>query len=260
MSFNGADFGILQLNIVAPTGSPVTTMPTTLATNTPWTGYTVSRNFNLLPDTMMSPVGQVEGPFNINGTHFDMGVINETVYLNDTEKWRITNNTGIAHPFHIHDVQFYLLNVNGNAVPPHERGQKDVVLVLPQQYVEFIAKFENFANDTIPYMYHCHMLHHEDEGMMGSFRVIDTTLLSLSPVDIETETSVFPNPFSDVLHINTPNLEKISVKIINVLGELVYSRDYITHHKIETSFLSTGIYFLQINSNKSQFTKKIIKE
>ena len=257
---NGADFEILQLNIIAPTGSPVTTMPTTLATNTPWTAYTVSRNFNLLPDTMMSPVGQVEGPFNINGAHFDMGIINETVYLNDTEKWRITNNTGIAHPFHIHDVQFYLLNVNGNAVPAHERGQKDVVLVLPQQYVEFITKFENFANDTIPYMYHCHMLHHEDEGMMGSFRVIDTTLLSLSPVDIETEISVFPNPFSDVIYINTPNQVKISIKIINVLGELVYSCNSITHHQIETSFLPTGLYFLQINSIKSQVTKKIIKE
>ncbi len=257
---NGADFGILQMNIVVPSGNPVTTMPTTLATNVPWTAYTVSRNFNLLPDTMMSPVGQVEGPFNINGAHFDMGIINETVYLNDTEKWRITNNTGIAHPFHIHDVQFYLLNVNGNTVPPHERGQKDVVLVLPQQYVEFITKFENFANDTIPYMYHCHMLHHEDEGMMGSFRVIDTTLLSLIPVDLETEISVFPNPFSDVLHIITPNLEKFSIKIFNVLGELVYSSDYITNHQIETSFLSTGLYFLQINSNKSQFIKKIIKE
>ena len=134
------------------------------------------------------------------------------------------------------------------------------MLVLPQQYVEFITKFENFANDTVPYMYHCHMLHHEDEGMMGSFRVIDTTLLSLSPVDIETEISVFPNPFSDILHIDTPNLEKISIKIINVLGELMYSHDDITNQEIETSFLSKGFYFVQIISDESQFTKKIIKE
>ncbi|MES2395088.1 MAG: multicopper oxidase domain-containing protein, partial [Bacteroidota bacterium] len=108
---NGADFGILQINVVAQTGSPVTTMPTTLSTNTQWSAYTVSRNFNLQPDTMMSAVGQVAGPFNINGVHFDMNTINVTTYLNNTEKWRITNNTGIAHPFHIHDMHFYLLNV-----------------------------------------------------------------------------------------------------------------------------------------------------
>lgn len=254
---NGADFGILQLIIVAPNGSPVTTMPTTLATNTPLTGYTVSRNFNLLPDTMMSPVGQVEGPFNINGAHFDMGIINETVYLNDTEKWRITNNTGIAHPFHIHDVQFYLLNINGGPVPLYEQGKKDVVLVLPQQYVEFITKFENFANDSVPYMYHCHMLHHEDEGMMGSFRVIDTTV-SIQQIESSSGILIFPNPASDLVTIKSNVGATSSVNIFNALGENIYASEFISEIKITTSHLTQGLYLIQVNSKQKQLTRKLI--
>jgi blue copper oxidase len=121
---NGANFGILQLNVVAPTGNPITTTPTALVTNIPYAGYTVSRNFNFAPDSMMCADCQVAGPFNIDGTHFDMNIINETVYLNTTEKWRLTNQTGIAHPFHIHEVFFYVLNMNGGPVPNYLRGKK----------------------------------------------------------------------------------------------------------------------------------------
>jgi len=258
---NGTDFGILQINIMTPTGSPVTTMPTALATNTPWTGYTVSRNFNLLPDTMMSPVGQVEGPFNINGVHFDMAIINETVYLNDTEKWRITNNTGIAHPFHIHDIQFYLMNINGNAVPFHEQGKKDVVLVLPQQYVEFITKFENFANDSVPYMYHCHMLHHEDEGMMGSFRVIDTVPLGIEHFEIESNISIYPNPTNNLINISSNFTEIISISMYNILGKQIYfDGPRSLPFTIETAVFPDGIYMLKILSLKEELTTKIIKQ
>lgn len=121
---NGADFGVLKINIGAQTANPVTTTPTTLITNIPWTGYTVSRTFTLTPDTMMSAQGQVAGPFSINGVHFDMNYINVTTYLNTTEKWRVSNNTGIAHPFHIHDMHFYILNINGGAVPAYEQGKR----------------------------------------------------------------------------------------------------------------------------------------
>jgi bilirubin oxidase len=266
---NGLDFGILQINVVAPTASPVTTMPGALVVNTPYSGYTVSRNFTLAPDTMMCAQCQVEGTFNINGAHFDMGVINETVYLNTVEKWRITNNTGIAHPFHIHDVQFYLLNVNGGAVPENERGQKDVVLVMPMQYVEFITKFEDFADDSVPYMYHCHLLHHEDEGMMGSFRVVDTTATRVAEIDFENSISVYPNPANGYLALTlskgegTVSTIPVEIKITDVLGIEIY------HHKIpgptsnfkfQISDFDSGIYFLQIKSGNKLFTQKFIKQ
>ena len=256
---NGADFGILQINVVAQTGVPITTMPTILTTNTPWTNYIVSRNFQLQPDTMMSAIGQVAGPFNINGVHFDMNTINVTTYLNNIEKWRITNNTGIAHPFHIHDMHFYLLNINGNAVPDYEQGKKDVVLVLPQQYVEFVTKFEDFADDSIPYMYHCHMLHHEDDGMMGSFRVIDTTSTGIADNDFENSFSVFPNPVTQLLNISSHTNMLFTVSIFNSFGENIYSAQAGSTLQVETSNFAPGLYYIQIKSQNKFITQKIIK-
>lgn len=256
---NGADFGILQINVVAQTGNPITTMPTTLSTNTPWTNFSVSRNFNLAPDTMMCAQCQVAGPFNINGVHFDMNTINETVYLNTTEKWRVTNNTGIAHPFHIHDMHFYILNIDGGPVPNYEQGKKDVVLVMPMQYVEFITKFEDFADDSIPYMYHCHLLHHEDDGMMGSFKVIDTTATSISEIE-KNNFAVFPNPANDFLTITSAENKIFSVTIFNSFGEKIYSAQATTNLNVETVNFSSGLYFVQIIADKKSFTKKIIKK
>ena len=256
---NGADFGILQINVVAQTGNPITTMPTTLSTNTPWTNFSVSRNFNLGPDTMMCAQCQVAGPFNINGVHFDMNTINETVYLNTTEKWRVTNNTGIAHPFHIHDMHFYILNIDGGPVPNYEQGKKDVVLVMPMQYVEFITKFEDFADDSIPYMYHCHLLHHEDDGMMGSFKVIDTTATSISELE-KNNFAVFPNPANDFLTITSAENKIFSVTIFNSFGEKIYSAQATTNLNVETVNFSSGLYFVQIIADKKSFTKRIIKK
>ena len=256
---NGADFGILQINVVAQTGNPITTMPTTLSTNTPWTNFSVSRNFNLAPDTMMCAQCQVAGPFNINGVHFDMNTINETVYLNTTEKWRVTNNTGIAHPFHIHDMHFYILNIDGGPVPNYEQGKKDVVLVMPMQYVEFITKFEDFADDSIPYMYHCHLLHHEDDGMMGSFKVIDTTATSISEIE-KNNFAVFPNPANNFLTITSADNKIFSVIIFNSFGEKIYSAQATTNLNVETVNFSSGLYFVQIIADKKSFTKKIIKK
>jgi len=260
---NGADFGILQLNVVAPTGSPVTTMPTSLTTNKPLSNYTVSRNFNLRPDVMMSGHGQVAGPFNINGVHFDLNVINVTTYLNNTEKWRVSNNTGIAHPFHIHDMHFYLLNVNGGAVPNYERGKKDVVLVLPNQYVEFITKFEDFADESVPYMYHCHLLSHEDEGMMGSFRVIDATTGLNEAGSLQNLFSIYPNPVSDFLNIQFTSTTSGNVKIsvTDVLGQQMISQKIPSsqnNFQLNASEWNNGIYFITVKNGQVTNTQKIL--
>lgn len=260
---NGADFGILQINVVAQTGNPVTTTPTTLIQNTPWSAFTFSRNFSLAPDTMMSAQGQVAGPFNINGSHFDMGIINETVYLNTIEKWRVTNNTGIAHPFHIHDVHFYLLNINGAAVPNYEQGKKDVVLVMPMQYVEFITKFEDFADDSVPYMYHCHLLHHEDDGMMGSFVVIDTTGVGVHEIG-EHSFNVFPNPSSGFITIQlSPTLKTdgMNIYVADLSGRNIFNESLSSSHdfyQLNRIKLEPGIYFVTLQSNQSFESKRII--
>jgi len=133
-------------------------------------------------------MGGINGPFTINNAHYDMDVINERVPFNNTEIWQLTNQTPIAHPFHIHNVSFYVLTVNGNPPPAHMRGRKDVVIVpAGMGVVRFITKFEDFYNDTLPYMYHCHMLTHEDDGMMGQFIVKSPCNLVVSqPNNINT--------------------------------------------------------------------------
>lgn len=77
----------------------------------------------------------------------------------------------VGQPFHIHDVQFYILDRNGSAPSENEQGRKDVVWISQMETVRFIAKFEDHADDQVPYMYHCHMLQHEDDGLMGQFIV-----------------------------------------------------------------------------------------
>jgi len=112
------------------------------------------------------------GMFTINDKVMDMNRIDETVRLGDTEIWTIRNNNVMAHPFHIHDIQFLILDRNGQAPSAGEAGWKDTVLVLPHETVRVISRFEDFADPDIPYMYHCHILEHEDAGMMGQFLVI----------------------------------------------------------------------------------------
>lgn len=108
----------------------------------------------------------------INGRSMDMERIDERVPLGATEIWSISNATPLSHPFHIHDIQFRVLERDGVPAPPYERGLKDTVMVDPGETVRVITRFEDFADPSHPYMYHCHILEHEDAGMMGQFVVV----------------------------------------------------------------------------------------
>ena len=112
------------------------------------------------------------GVLRINGEQMDMDRVNVRVPLGNTEIWEITNQgfmmMNTPHSFHVHDVQFQVLSVNGRPPGPEEAGWKDTVLVWPNDVVRIIMRFENF---TGLYMYHCHLLIHEDQGMMGQFEV-----------------------------------------------------------------------------------------
>ena len=112
-------------------------------------------------------------PFAINGKAMDMNVINERVPVNSTEIWEIRNVSPMPHPFHVHDVQFRVLSRNGQPVAAHEAGRKDTVLVSGRgEVVRVLARFEDYRDEQHPYMYHCHILEHEDAGMMGQFTVV----------------------------------------------------------------------------------------
>jgi FtsP/CotA-like multicopper oxidase with cupredoxin domain len=113
------------------------------------------------------------GNFKINGKSMDINRIDERVPLGDVEIWKISNNMMVDHNFHIHATHFMLIERNGSSanVPANEKGYKDVVYIPANESVKFIVKMVDYKNTTIPYMYHCHFLEHEDAGMMGQFLV-----------------------------------------------------------------------------------------
>jgi FtsP/CotA-like multicopper oxidase with cupredoxin domain len=169
---NGSIFPILKINITSATQNPVLSIPSSLITHQPWLANSANTTRSIVFSSMNMGPGAINGPFVFNNEHFDMDVINFKVPFDNIEIWELRNQSPIAHPFHLHNVQFYVLDINGAAPPLNLQGKKDVILVPPGNgTVRFITKFEDFYNDTLPYMYHCHMLTHEDDGMMGQFVV-----------------------------------------------------------------------------------------
>lgn len=119
---------------------------------------------------------------------------------------------------------------------------------MPMQYVEFITRFEDFADDSVPYMYHCHLLHHEDDGMMGSFRVIDTTNTSIAGFNEHDNWKIYPNPASTTLTVEIPtSLQALyAYEIYDIEGKWVKTawRNSFKQ-QIDISDLADGIYLLQ---------------
>lgn len=122
----------------------------------------------------------------LNGTHWDMPVT-EKPLLNSTEIWSFINLTDDSHPIHLHMVRFQLLDRRpfdlavyqltgkivltgpATALPAGEPGWKDTVRVDPLTVTRIIVKFEGF---TGRYVWHCHMLEHEDNEMMRPYEVV----------------------------------------------------------------------------------------
>ena len=94
------------------------------------------------------------------------------VRLGDLERWDVANNSRSTHALHIHDVQFQVLARNGAAAPPGESGRKDTLIMRPEDRASLLMQFGDYADHDTPYMFHCHVLDHEDEGMMGHFVVM----------------------------------------------------------------------------------------
>ena len=102
----------------------------------------------------------------INGKVMDMSRIDFTANLDSTEIWEVENIVGMDHPFHLHGFQFQVIDRNG--VPEPYRSWKDMVNVPKHQRARFIVRFANYPGK---WMFHCHILDHEDHGMMGILEV-----------------------------------------------------------------------------------------
>lgn len=126
----------------------------------------------------------LQGHDEINGASMDMTRIDEVVPAGATEVWEITN-TVYAHNFHIHGCEFTILDRDGRPPEPWESGRKDTVHLPAKSAVRLAVQFGDDTSAEHPYMYHCHMLRHEDAGMMGQFVVVP-------PGDVDSTARTLP--------------------------------------------------------------------
>ncbi|HUE77377.1 MAG TPA: multicopper oxidase family protein [Longimicrobiales bacterium] len=103
----------------------------------------------------------------INGRTMDMARVDVRAPLGATEVWEIQNLVGMDHPFHLHGFRFQVISRNGEPVP--YRSWKDSVNVPKRETVRFIVRYTDHPGK---WMFHCHIVDHEDMGMMGVLEVV----------------------------------------------------------------------------------------
>jgi spore coat protein A len=216
--------------------------------------------------------------------------ITENPKLNDTEIWEIYNNTMDAHPIHLHLVSTQLVNrqkfhtdVDEKGKPlnlrlmgqprlplPEERGWKDTWVMYPGEVTRVIA---NFDLEGL-YVWHCHILSHEDHEMMRPYFVGtlpgQPSMKKTQPeaIDLETlwQVKVLPNQFSNVLTIELklPLREQVTINLYDNKGRLlknIYQGDPptgLSRFAIDGSTLSNGVYYCEIAGKGQRILKKIV--
>ncbi|SNT64771.1 Multicopper oxidase [Streptosporangium subroseum] len=162
-----------------PTGDsyPQTTLATLVSAGDPMTPAALPSKFAPIDDLSKDPVAQRRvitfsqndqtNEFYINGKQFDVHRIDVRARLNTTEEWRVRNLANEQHTFHIHVNDFQLMSINGR--PYHFRGWQDTVQLPARGEVVIRMRFRDFLGK---YPFHCHILNHEDRGMMANVEVV----------------------------------------------------------------------------------------
>lgn len=115
--------------------------------------------------------GMMGLPFTLNGASFRLPRVDFVARAGSVEVWRFTNHTMMAHPMHVHGVRMAMLSRDGGAPPPQERGLRDTFVVDVMQTVEMAVETAAVPS-AVPLVFHCHILEHEDAGMMGQFATV----------------------------------------------------------------------------------------
>jgi FtsP/CotA-like multicopper oxidase with cupredoxin domain len=176
---NGATFNVLTVNVgrnttARPVLGPLPALTVRYdASNVP--NFTTPRPFSLEMGHMMT--------WTINSRVFEMEAVadDEMVNRDETMAWEWINNSPIPHPMHIHNVQFQVVQRTPSTLASYntinqglvDSGWKDTVLVWPGERVKVALKFDSY---TGMYMYHCHILEHEDMTMMRNFMIMDSMM------------------------------------------------------------------------------------
>jgi FtsP/CotA-like multicopper oxidase with cupredoxin domain len=156
---------LASVEVTGPPAQPATDLPTSMnstdgdLSNAP---IAKKRRFVFTLDT--------KGGFKaeINGETFDPNVVNVRAKLGTVEQWTLINHSSEDHPFHIHVNDFQVMSVNGKPYDAH--GLQDVVII-PKNGGKVVIRnpFEDFTGE---FVFHCHILGHEDAGMMQTVKVV----------------------------------------------------------------------------------------
>jgi len=165
---NAADFRLLHINVGPPTAQRITKLPETLVKNS----FPAESDATARWELNIGRFGPPEREFAFDKKYFDMGFINHVVKLGTAEAWTIHNDRTFGHSFHVHDVQFKIVSRSDGPVADYEQGWKDTLYLPRNESATIVAKFDDYASDDAPFMYHCHMANHEDGGLMGQFLVV----------------------------------------------------------------------------------------
>ncbi|MFN0213863.1 MAG: multicopper oxidase domain-containing protein, partial [Saprospiraceae bacterium] len=206
--------------------------------------------------------------------------VDDTVCVDTKEIWTIDNTSRIGHPFHMHKVQFRILDIWDKKASEYLdlkllglNGPKDDVLVMPDWKMRLMAAFDLYPDHEIKfhhaYMYHCHILPHEDNiggGMMRQFVVTDDHGYCPPMVDNEEQSSLpsmdlFPNPTEGSLFLRGHSTLPSTVNIFDLQGRVVRTQEIAAFEgnvAIDIEGIANGLYLLQWRTDRSAVTGKIV--
>lgn len=270
----GRNFRLLHLVVGAPTANAVHTLPAQLSRipRHDTTGIQAVRK--LLISDSLGTTGQIKS-FLFNHRSYNPTHNEFDVPLSNKEIWEITSTSAVTHPFHIHDIEFNVLDINGQPPAPEDAGWKDVVLipapardtagqVIRPTVVRFIGQFNDYADSVHPFMFHCHILTHEDGGMMGQFLVTGQATGVKTPAAAPMQLSLHPNPVKDRLTLTFDAPTAVYyIWITDPAGRTKYmlpEPDW--QNGIDVSSLRSGLYYLTVLEKKTgrKTTQSFIKQ
>jgi len=180
----------------------------------------------------------------INGKTYDIDTIEFQVEGLSYEVWEFQNQeNAMSHPMHIHGRQFRVLSRSGGTLLPTDKGLKDTVLVGPRETVRVAVQHSDYPGT---FLFHCHNLEHEDEGMMQNYTVLTpTNVMELGSTDM----LLYPNPAADAVSIRTKAFEGETVTIYDAAGNIVKKQaNVLTGDPISINDLTAGPYQVHVGS------------
>ena len=215
--------------------------------------------------------------------------ITENIMLNDTEVWEVYNTTADAHPIHLHLVSFRILDrqkfkahvdpVTGavsnvrligtaTSPPAREQGWKDTAVMFPGEVTRVVAKFDREGL----YVWHCHILSHEDHEMMRPYMVSPALIAANAMPDRSLRLeAAYPNPFnpSTRVRFELAQPSRVDAAVYDVAGRLVRrfdAREYAKGRHVLTwdgatgsgAPAATGVYFLRVQAGNTVATRRLV--